>query len=109
MNRRSLLGLALLAPSLNLPTAGSYFRRLSTIEGDPGEAAVKLLHSNGIWPRVLLNGEHEEWAVTVDVGQGMVKRAMQDAEGHPIVDGDAVRLETVFGRVEIDFGTSRIG
>lgn len=110
MNRRSFFRAAVFAPVAvaAAPASGAAceFTRISCERGDPGERAYSILRGRNLNPKVWLDGVEQKFAVTADVHEGFVKRAV-DAGGGNVAFNDVtgeVFEEVVHGRVEITVG-----
>ena len=74
--------------------------RVSVEKGDPGEAAFGALpEPHGV--RIFLDGKEVTDAVTADDEIGMVRALRKDADGHLVMDGGEVAIETLHGKVGI--------
>lgn len=78
--------------------------RLSTVKGEPGFILWEELLRSGTDIEVFLDGIKQEWVDMADDQQGVIRRAVLDANGELQIDPDnpdRVYTELVTGKVRI--------
>ena len=74
--------------------------RFSLDKHDPGYATLTASGHKPFELIVTLNGERV-YAITADTERGEILIQCRDKDDHPIVEGDAVKTEWLYGKVEI--------
>lgn len=116
MNRRRFFGALTLAPIVAVtPAMGAIpkpgGRRISVVQGDPGERLYAECCADGRPITVFRDGIEEEWTETADEAEGFVDRAVITEEGNFAINcvrGEVI-IERVYGDVRIEIGEPRTG
>jgi hypothetical protein len=116
VNRRSFFGVAAFTPVSTValgyaPASASRINpaRISTVTGDPGEVTLGVLRSEGLWPRVTLDGIEHPYIETADAQAGYIVRAVTGPSGNLAVNPatNEIIREKLYGRVKIELISER--
>jgi hypothetical protein len=77
--------------------------RISIEKDDPGYRLFCMRRGDNLRPIVFLDGVQQNWVITADTIEGLVKRTVITAAGNIAHDGIDFLTESVFGKVSIDF------